>query len=106
MMIEREREEMLSPALSRPAAGMIYRPAPPRPLREGAPARPTSPPSPLREGASSMSDEPASRPAAAFATFVAAMTIERTRGVSYFGMESPSWRGLGGALEHAGTPSR
>jgi len=29
-----------------------------------------------------MSDEPASRPAAAFATFVAAMTIERTRGVS------------------------
>src|SRR5438552_14430612 len=60
----------------RPAAGMIYRTAPPRPLREGAPARPTSPPSPLREGASSMVDEPASRPAAAFETLSAAMRYE------------------------------
>src|SRR5213592_2267741 len=94
-------------AASRPlASGMTYRTARPRPLREGAPARPTSPPSPLREGASSMVDEPASRPAAAFETLSAAMRYEAREVFRDSSWSPPLGGGLGGALEHAGTPSR
>src|SRR5439155_17419895 len=93
--------------LSRPAAGLTALcTAPPRPLRDGAPARPTSLPSPLREEASSMVDEPASRPAAAFETLSAAMRYEAREVFCVSSWSPPHGGGLGGALEHAGTPSR
>src|SRR5205814_10018369 len=53
-----------------------------------------------------MSDEPASRPAAAFAMLVAAMTYEAREVFRVSSWSPPLGGGLGGALEHAGTPSR
>ena len=51
-----------------------------------------------------MDNEPASRPAAALEALVAAMTIERTRGVSFFELESPSWRGTWGSRRTCWNP--
>src|SRR5438034_6368348 len=53
-----------------------------------------------------MVDEPASRPAAAFETLSAAMRYEAREVFRISGWSPPLGGGLGGALEHAGTPSR
>jgi len=53
-----------------------------------------------------MSDEPASRPAAAFETLSAAMRYEAREVFRDSSWSPPLGGGLGGALEHAGTPSR